>query len=170
LAYDGTNWVPSLGNNPKYAVAEIVGDGSETEFTITHNFGSRDVFVIARNNASPYEQIEIAWESTSTNAVDILFSTPPGVNGARINVLYTGATTLNGTFTQTIGDGTSLTYVVNHNFDTRDINVVCRKASPYGVVDVAWEATTTDTATLYFSDAPDINGIRRNCLFIRNPI
>jgi len=161
LAYDGTNWVPSLGNNPKYAVAEVIGDGFETEFTITHNFQSRDVFVIARNNASPYEHIEIAWEATDTNTVDILFSTPPGVNGARINVLYTGATTLNGTYTQTIGDGTSLSYVINHDFDTRDINVVCREAaSPYGVVDVAWEATSTNSATLYFSEAPEVNEIR----------
>lgn len=161
LAYDGTNWIASLGNNPKYAVAEIVGDGFETEFTITHNFGSRDVLVVARNNASPYEHIEIAWESTDENTVDILFSSAPGVGGARINILYTGATTFNGTFTQTIGDGSSLSYVVTHDFDTRDINVVCREASsPYGVVDVAWEATTSNTATLYFAEAPSLNEIR----------
>lgn len=161
LAYNGTNWVASLGNNPKYAVAEVVGDGIETEFTITHNFGTRDVLVIARNNASPYEQIEVAWESTDVNTVDILFSTPPAVDGARINVLYTGATTINSTYSTTIGDGVALSYVITHDLDTRDISIVCREsASPYGVVDVAWEATSVNTATLYFSDAPAVNEIR----------
>lgn len=161
LVYNGTSWVAEPGNNPKYAIAEVIGDGLETEFTINHNFGTRDVFVIARNNASPYEEIEIGWESTDVNNVDVIFSTPPAVDGVRINVLYVGATTINGTYTATIGDGTSLTYVVTHDFDTRDVNVVCREAaSPYGVVDVAWEATTADTVTLYFADPPSSNEIR----------
>lgn len=161
LVYNGNAWVAEPGNNPKYAIAEVIGDGSETEFTINHNFGTRDVFVIARNNASPYEEIEIGWESTDVNNVDVIFSTPPAVDGVRINVLYVGATTINGTYTATIGDGTSLTYVVTHDFDTRDVNVVCREAaSPYGVVDVAWEATTADTVTLYFADPPSSNEIR----------
>jgi len=33
-------------------------------------------------------------------------------------------------------------------------------SSPYGVVDVAWEATTANTVTLYFSEAPSVNEIR----------
>lgn len=161
LSYDGTSWVPSLGNNSKYAIASVIGDGTTTEFSIVHNFGSRDVLVIARNNASPYENIEIGWESTDSNTVGIIFSDPPAVDGVRINVLYTGATTLSGTYSTTIGDGTSLQYLLSHNLNTRDINVVCREASsPYGVIDIAWEATTVDTATVYFSESPALNDVR----------
>jgi hypothetical protein len=161
LSYDGTSWVPSLGNNSKYAIASVIGDGTTTEFSVVHNFGSRDVLVIARNNASPYENIEIGWESTDSNTVGIIFSEPPAVDGVRINVLYTGATTLSGTYSTTIGDGTSLQYLLSHNLNTRDINIVCREeSSPYGVIDIAWEATTVDTATIYFSEPPALNDVR----------
>jgi hypothetical protein len=44
---------------------------------------------------------------------------------------------------------------------TRDVVVVARNAtSPYEVIDVRWEATTTGTVTLDFSVAPESNSVR----------
>jgi hypothetical protein len=64
-------------------------------------------------------------------------------------------------YTTTIGDGSANTYVINHSLGTRDVVVVARNAaSPYEVIDVRWEATTTGTVTLDFSAAPSNNSVR----------
>jgi hypothetical protein len=55
-------------------------------------------------------------------------------------------------FSQTIGDGSSTTYTITHNLNTRDTVVVCRNVnSPYEVIEVRWEATTLNTTTIDFS-------------------
>lgn len=65
------------------------------------------------------------------------------------------------TYATTIGDGSTTTFVVNHQLGTRDVVVVARNAaSPYEVIDVRWEATSTSTATLDFSAAPSNNSVR----------
>ena len=58
------------------------------------------------------------------------------------------------TYSQTIGDGTNSTYVVNHYLGTKNISVIVRDAnSPYDVVAARWEATTDNSITLDFSTA-----------------
>ena len=58
------------------------------------------------------------------------------------------------TYVQTIGDGTSSTYVLAHNLGTKNISVIVRDAnSPYDVVAARWEATTDNSITLDFSTA-----------------
>lgn len=54
-------------------------------------------------------------------------------------------------------------YTVTHNLGTRDVQVsVVQTGSPYGVVYTAWEATTTNTITVYFATAPTANSLRVN--------
>ncbi len=61
----------------------------------------------------------------------------------------------------TIGDGTTSLFTITHGLGTRDIVVVVRNAlSPYEVIQVAWNATTTTTVTLDFGMAPDLNSVR----------
>ena len=58
------------------------------------------------------------------------------------------------TYSQTIGNGTNSTYVVNHYLGTKNISVIVRDAnSPYDVVATRWEATTDNSITLDFSAA-----------------
>jgi len=67
------------------------------------------------------------------------------------------------TFAQTIGDGSATSFTITHNLGSRDVVVVVRNAnSPYEVIDVRWEATTTSTVTLDFSAAPAANSVRVN--------
>ena len=65
---------------------ETIGNGSATTFTITHNLGTRDVVVVARNAASPYEVVEVRWEATTTGTVTLDFSTAPSSNSVRVGV------------------------------------------------------------------------------------
>jgi hypothetical protein len=63
-----------------------IGDGSATSFTITHSLGTRDVVVIARNAASPYEVIDVRWEATTTGTVTLDFSAAPSASSVRVGV------------------------------------------------------------------------------------
>lgn len=61
-------------------------------------------------------------------------------------------------YATTVGDGAATSYVLTHNLGTRDVTVsVRRNSSPYDGVLVGWEATTTNTVTLYFAVAPTSN-------------
>ena len=52
----------------------ITGTGSDDQFTITHNIGSRDVQVQVYQQASPYDEVEVGVERTDTNNVEIYFA------------------------------------------------------------------------------------------------
>jgi hypothetical protein len=65
------------------------------------------------------------------------------------------------TYLATIGDGTNTVYALTHNLGTRDILVSVRNAnSPYETYLVQWEATTSNTVTLDFQNAPSSNSVR----------
>lgn len=62
---------------------------------------------------------------------------------------------------QTIGNGTNSSFTLTHNLGTRDVTVTVRNAaSPYEVIDVRWEAETTNTVVLDFSSPPSASSIR----------
>ncbi len=51
-------------------------------------------------------------------------------------------------------------YVVTHNLNTQDINLTVRKLSDQSVAYTSWEATSVNTATVYFATAPAANAYR----------
>lgn len=61
-------------------------------------------------------------------------------------------------FNATIGDGSATSYAVTHNLGTKNLSVtVSRVASPYDVVLVDVELTTTNSVTINFASAPTTN-------------
>ena len=48
--------------------------------------GTRDVVVVARNAASPYEVIDVLWEATTTGTVTLDFSAAPSASSVRVGV------------------------------------------------------------------------------------
>lgn len=95
---------------------------------------------------------------------DVVITTP-STNQA---LIYNGTQWVNGsagaagsTYVATIGNGASTTFVVSHGLNTRDVFVQVRNAnSPYEVIDVQWEATSTSTVTFNFSTPPASNSVR----------
>lgn len=74
--------------------------------------------------------------------------------GGDIKTLQDGVAAASGSsnavpFTQNIGDGSSTSFTITHNFGTKSVNVVCyRNVSPYDEVEVDVEHTTADTVTV----------------------
>lgn len=64
------------------------------------------------------------------------------------------------TYKTSIGNGSSLTYQVTHNFGTRDVIVQLYDASSYDTVYADVERTTTNYVTISFAAAPTTNDIR----------
>lgn len=63
-----------------------IGDGTATSFTLTHNLGTRDIFVAIRSATTPYDEIEALWEATSTTTATIKFDTPPANGSVRVSI------------------------------------------------------------------------------------
>lgn len=63
------------------------GDGSATQYDITHNFGTRDVIAQVRRVASPYDEVNCDIEALDTNTVRLRFSAAPTTNQFRVTIL-----------------------------------------------------------------------------------
>lgn len=65
--------------------AQSVGNSADTSFTITHNFGTRDV-VVQVYDAATYDTVIADTIRTTTNTLTVTFSTAPGNNAYRVVV------------------------------------------------------------------------------------
>jgi hypothetical protein len=87
LKFNGTKFVPDADTGLAGTVyTTTIGNGSDSTFTLTHSLGTRDVVVVARNAASPYEVIDVRWEATTTGTVTLDFSAPPSSSSVRVGV------------------------------------------------------------------------------------
>lgn len=80
--YKLANW---SGRIRKFAA--LVGDGSATQFTVTHNFNTRDVQVNVYRNSGAYDQVLTDVEMTTPNSVTVRFATAPSSNQFRVMVM-----------------------------------------------------------------------------------
>lgn len=69
-----------------YSYSKIIGDGSDSVFTLTHNLNTRDVNVIIRETQSPYELIKTYWEATTADTVSVAFETAPSTGSIEVTV------------------------------------------------------------------------------------
>lgn len=67
--------------------AVLVGDGTATSFTVTHNFGTRDVQVDLYEAASPYAKVVADVDHSTTNTVTVKFATAPAQDEYRVVVV-----------------------------------------------------------------------------------
>ena len=122
LKFNGDEFVPGSSVDLAGTVyLQTIGDGSTTSFTITHYLGTRDVVVVVRNAASPYEVIDVRWEATTINSITLDFSSAPTSNSVRVGVYSAvdGSTisvgSISGNSINDLGDVT-ITSVANGQF------------------------------------------------------
>lgn len=64
-----------------------IGDGSTTDIVVTHNLGTRRVTCSVRRVVSPYDQVLVDNESTSTTTVTFKFNAAPSTNEFDVMIL-----------------------------------------------------------------------------------
>lgn len=80
LTNNGTNY-----HNIVRKYATDVGNSASTQFTVTHNLGTRDVVVNVYDN-STYETVEVDVARTTTSAITVTFAVAPSTNAYRVVV------------------------------------------------------------------------------------
>ncbi len=68
----------------KFKNATNVGDGSATQYDITHNFNTRDTHVGVYRNASPWDEILCDVERPDANTTRVRFASAPTSNQFRV--------------------------------------------------------------------------------------
>ena len=73
--------------NRKLKFPTNIGDGSATQFTVTHNLNTRDVTVVVYRNSGSYDEVLCDVEHTTVNSVTLRFASAPSSNQYRVVVL-----------------------------------------------------------------------------------
>lgn len=73
--------------NRKLKFAANIGDGSATQYTVTHNLGTRDVTVAIYRNSGANDEVLCDVEHTTTNSLTLRFASAPSSNLYRVVVL-----------------------------------------------------------------------------------
>jgi hypothetical protein len=63
-----------VGSGSVNKVSELIGNGTDTEYIVDHNFGTKQVIVQVFRNSAPYDEIFVDKELTTDNVVTIKFS------------------------------------------------------------------------------------------------
>lgn len=67
--------------------ADTIGDETNTQFAVTHGFGTRDVHVAVYALTGSYGEIIVDIEHTDANTVTIRFASAPASNAYRVVVM-----------------------------------------------------------------------------------
>ena len=80
---------PATLSGSKFATQkkeQVMGDASANTFTITHNFGTRNVLVNVCRNSGNYDEVITGVEHTDANSVKVSFDAAPAVNAYTVLV------------------------------------------------------------------------------------
>jgi len=75
----------ALGGTRKYSA--LVGDGSSTTITVTHNFNTRDVVVELYQASGSYEKVYPDFRHSTVDTVDIIFANAPAENAYKVVII-----------------------------------------------------------------------------------
>ena len=84
LTNDGTNY---HSITRKYTSDITTSESSPFNFVATHNLGTRDVTVQVFSTSSPYSQVEVDVDLTSTSQVTLGFASAPTANAYRVVIV-----------------------------------------------------------------------------------
>ena len=68
-------------------LAKDIGDGTATEFTVSHNLNTQDVVITVRENNAPFAQVITDIEVTDANNIKVKFAKAPAQNEYRVIIV-----------------------------------------------------------------------------------
>lgn len=73
--------------NKASKMAKDIGDGTATEFTVSHNLNTQDVVITVRENNAPFTQVITDIEVTDVNNIKVKFAKAPAQNEYRVIIV-----------------------------------------------------------------------------------
>lgn len=73
--------------NKKLKKVQVIGDGSATQYDVTHNFGTYDVVVSVIRNSAPYDDVFTDVERSDTNTVRVRFAAAPAASAYKVIIV-----------------------------------------------------------------------------------
>ncbi len=70
----GIQGPPGIPIRQKYKHTEVIGDGINTEYVITHNLNTRACTISVWRTNSPYDEIDYYVEKTSPDTITLFFN------------------------------------------------------------------------------------------------
>lgn len=158
---DDTWWLPVQGGGERDqydTFVEAIGDGTSTQFTVTHGFGTEDVFVQLRMADGSGLYVESQIEVLDANSIQVSFTSPPAMSD--VVVLVSPAMTTKRSFVQVIGDGVNTQFTLNHYLGKYNFfSQVMTTTSPREVVDATIMAVSPSQAVITFTSPPPVGGV-----------
>lgn len=71
----------------KLKFSQAIGDGSATQFTVTHNLNTRDLTAICRRNSGQYDEVIVDIEFPTLNTAVFRFASAPASNAFQAIIL-----------------------------------------------------------------------------------
>lgn len=134
----------------------LVGDGTNTEFTVVHNLGTLNYFVTLRTNDAERRFVEARIRATNPNECVVSFTSPPAENG--IVFLAARGDRTDSVYCETIGNGRDTSYYITHNLGMYNFFYELRDASGE-YVDATVTAVNPVQAKIEFEYAPDVGEV-----------
>lgn len=131
------------------------GDGVNTEFTVDHELGSRNLLWSLREAAAPYAFVGATVTTATRDGLTVAVASPPGDNAL---VLVAVGAALN-KVAVVFGDASSTSFVVRHGLGSRDVVARVRDLTTYEFVDATIQATDEDTVTVSVTSPPGVNAL-----------
>lgn len=76
-----TNW-----SGRSRRMSQLIGDGTQTSYTVTHNFNTREVVVEVYRESGNFESVLVEVQKTSVNSVTLVFAAAVASNALRVVV------------------------------------------------------------------------------------
>jgi hypothetical protein len=151
----------TIGNNLTVTGDLTVSGTTTTINTETIELADNIIVLNSNETGTPSQNAGIEVERGTSTNVDLRWNetndawelTNDGTN-------YYNISTEGDSYKASIGDGTTLSYTVNHNLGSRDVLVELYDASSYETVIADITRTDTNNVTVAFTNAPTLNDIR----------
>ena len=156
----------SILNYNTSSYSTVIGDGILDQFTITHNFNTREALVYIRESSSfsSYENVIPDIYYTTVNDVTLNFNVPPTLDQYVVNVVpFTSS--LGTVYTQNVGNGVEQVYTITHDLNSKHVFVMVREnTAPYERVYPDIYFTSNNQITMDFNAVIPVNAVKVNII------
>lgn len=153
---DETWWKQVRSSDPTRidgVITRVIGDGSSSEFTIRHGFGSYDVFWEIRFTEDGRSYTDAKVSAVSEDHLRIEFTSPPEAN--EFTVVVSPATASKVFYNGTLGDGIASSFDITHHFGTYNFLYGIRRTDgERDYIDAKVSAVGFNTARVEFTEPP----------------